>query len=119
MKVVELGLAHVGIGTYHLNVHADVSSVTRPQCYKTFYSQLNCMSTIFIMHINVKMPTIVGILTFISMMNASLDSMKAKKQKKSLFVNIFVFMSCCNSMLSRVEHKKGFITSLQDVLSLV
>ena len=34
---------------------------------------------IFTMLINVKMPTIVGILTFISMINTTLESLKARK----------------------------------------
>ena len=97
LKEVELWLTHVGFGTYPLNVHADVSSVTRPRGYKLFNSQLNCMSTIFIMHINVKMPTIVGILKFINMMNASLDNMKARK---FFIFQHFVFMSSCNFMIS-------------------
>ena len=37
------------------------------------------LSMKFIMLINVKMPTIVGILTFISMINTSSESMKARK----------------------------------------
>ena len=37
----------------------------------------------FIMFINVKMPTIVGILTFISMINITADSLKAR--------SIFIF----------------------------
>ena len=73
------GASTSGYWYYHLNVHADVSSVTRPRCSKTFYSQLNCMGTIFIMLINVKMPTI--------MMNASLNSMKARK--------FFIFQHFC------------------------
>ena len=43
------------------------------------------LSMKFIMLINVKMPTIVGILTFISMMNASSESLKAKKVNFSAF----------------------------------
>ena len=37
------------------------------------------LSTKFILLINVKMPTIVGILTFISMINTAYDSLKARK----------------------------------------
>ena len=50
---------------------------------------LSLSDVVFIMLINVKMPTIVGILTFISRIN-------------------FV--------LSRVEHEKGFITSGTGIL---
>ena len=39
---------------------------------------LNLNEDEFIMLINIKMPTIVGILTFISMINASSDSLKAR-----------------------------------------
>ena len=45
------------------------------------------LSRKFIMLINVKMPTIVGILTFISMINTPSESLKAKK------VFIFSFFS--------------------------
>ena len=37
------------------------------------------LSTKFILLINVKMPTIVGILTFISMINATSERLKARK----------------------------------------
>ena len=50
------------------------------------------LSTKFILLINVKMPTIVVILTFISMINTASEWLKAKK-KTSLFVVILVFMS--------------------------
>ena len=49
-----------------------------------FHAQLNIK---FIMLINVKMPTIVGILTFISMINTTNESLKARK---SLLLNISV-----------------------------
>ena len=55
----------------------------------------------FILFINVKMPTIVDILTFISMINTT-----SEKQETSLFVGILVFMSRRNFMLNRVEHQK-------------
>ena len=58
----------------------------------------------FIILINVKMPTIVGILTFISMINATSESLKAKKL---LFFSILMFMNCSNLMLSRGEHEKS------------
>ena len=44
-----------------------------PQGYKTF----SMLSTRFILLINVKMPTIVGILTFISMINITSERSKA------------------------------------------
>ena len=42
------------------------------------------------MPMNVKMPAIVGILTFISMINTTSESLKTKK---NLFFSILVFMS--------------------------
>ena len=52
------------------------------------------LSTKFIMLINVKMPTIVGILTFISMISWSpIQHLRDLKQETSLFVGIIVFMS--------------------------
>ena len=50
-----------------------------------FYSCSTQLSTKFIMFINVKMPTIVGILTFISMLNATSESLK---QKSSYFLAV-------------------------------
>ena len=48
------------------------------------------LSTKFILLINVKMPTIVSILTFISMINKHLRDLK---EETSLFVGILVFVS--------------------------
>ena len=48
------------------------------------------LSMKFILLINVKMPTIVGILTFISRINTTSESLKARK---SAFFSILVFMS--------------------------
>ena len=62
------------------------------------------LSKKFILLINVKMPTIVGILTFISMIDTTPERLKA-------FVSILVFMSSWNFVLSWVEHEKSFITS--------
>ena len=49
------------------------------------------------MLINVKMPTIVGIVTFISM---NIQHMRILNQEKSLFLTILVFMKDGNFMLS-------------------
>ena len=49
---------------------------------------INQLSTNSILLINVKMPTTVGILTFISMINTTFSRLKANK---SLFVGILVF----------------------------
>ena len=45
--------------------------------YKTFFSCSTQLNTKFILLINVKMPTIVGILTFISMINTASERLKA------------------------------------------
>ena len=49
----------------------------RPQGYNTFSPCSTQLSTKFILLINVKMPTIVGILTFISMINTTFERLKA------------------------------------------
>ena len=60
-----------------------------PEVIKLF-SYSTQLSMKFILLLNVKMPTIVGILTFISMINKHLRDLK---QEFSLFVGILVFMS--------------------------
>ena len=60
---------------------------SRPQGYKTFSCSTQ-LSMKFILLINVKMPTIVGILTFISMINTTYVRLK---QETSLFVGILGF----------------------------
>ena len=52
---------------------------TRPRGYKLFSCSTR-LSTKFILLINVKMPTIVGILTFISVKNATSKSLRARKR---------------------------------------
>ena len=52
------------------------STLVLPHGYKKFFI-FNQLSMKFIMLINVKMPTIVGILTFISMINTTSGSLKA------------------------------------------
>ena len=49
----------------------------RPRRYKTFLCSTQ-LSAKFILLINIKMPTIVGILTFISMINTTSERLKAK-----------------------------------------
>ena len=49
--------------------------------------------------INVKMPTIVGILTFISMINTTSERLKAKNFFM-VFVGILIFISSSNFELS-------------------
>ena len=72
-----------------------------------FFSCSTQLSMKFIILINVKMPTIVGILTFISMANTTSERLKAV-----LFFSLLVFISSCNFMLSIAEHEKMFITSV-------
>ena len=79
----------------------------RPEVIKLF-SYSTHLSTKIILLINVKMPTIVGILTFISMINTASERLK---QETSLFVGILVFKTSWNFVLSWVEHEKSFITS--------
>ena len=59
---------------------------TGPEVIKLFSCSTQ-RSTKFILLINVKMPTIVGILTFISRINTSSESLKAKK--------IYIFQHFC------------------------
>ena len=66
------------------------------------------LSMKFFLLINVKMPTIVGILTFISRKNSILG---LSEPKKAEFLNIFILTSILNFMLNSVEHEKSFITS--------
>ena len=58
-------------------------------------TQLRLKFTVLII---VKMPTIVGILTFMSMINTTSEGLKARKY---LFFVIFVFKSNCYFILSR------------------
>ena len=81
---------------------------SRPQGYKK-NSCSTQLSTKLILFINVKMPTIVGILTFISMIK--IQQLRDLKQETSLFVRILVFMSNWNFLFCWVEHEKYFITS--------
>ena len=65
----------------------------------------------FILLINVKMPTIVGILTFIRRINYRLGDSTLKFQ--SIWA-ILAFMRNSNFMLSYVEHEKSFKTLAPD-----
>ena len=61
----------------------------------------------FILLINIKMPTTVGILTFMSMINTTSASLKARTV---FIVSILISMSRWNLVLSCVGHEKSFIT---------
>ena len=90
--------------------HGSKQFESRPRGYKTFFLCSTQLSMKFIMLINVKMPTIVGILIFISRINTTSESLK-REQEKSLFFTILDFMSIWIFMLSWGEHEKSFITS--------
>ena len=64
---------------------------------------LNLTEHKFILSINVKMPTIVGILTLISRIDTTFESFKVKK---SLFFNHFHFYQ--QLKFHAVEHEKTF-----------
>ena len=66
------------------------------------------LSMEFILLINVKMPTIVDILTFISRINTTSEYFK---QENVLFFSILLSMSIWNFMLSWDEHEKSLINS--------
>ena len=63
------------------------------------------LSMEFILLINVKMPTTVGILTFVSRIN---DWLSQFKSEIPYFLSNLMFMSSLNFMLSLVEHEKKF-----------
>ena len=80
------------------------------------FSCLTQLSMQFIILISVKMPTIVGILTFISMIKTTSRSLKAIK---ILYFQHFYFTSILNFMLSWVVHELFFITLGPDYVILV
>ena len=61
---------------------------------------------------NVKMPTIVGILTFISRINTSSESLKARN---TYIFQRFSFYEQLKFYAQSSEHKKDFITSGPDL----
>ena len=73
----------------HLDHTAPWTRRTGPEVI-FFFSCSTQLSTKFILLINVKMPTIVGILTFISMINTTSEKLKAKY---FFIVGTLVFMS--------------------------
>ena len=66
-----------------------IAKLSVPECIK-FISCSTQLSMPCIMLVNVKMPTIVGILIFISKINTTSESIKAKFER-SLFFIIFSF----------------------------
>ena len=63
------------------------------------------------MLINVKMPTIVGILTFISLINITNESLKARK---AFVFQHFSFYEQLKFHAPLIEHEKSFLTSGSD-----
>ena len=88
-KIMKFYLTFLLFISYHI-----LSNFARPWDYQHSF-MLN--STVFIQLINVKMPTIVGILTFNSRIDTVYESLK---QEKYLYFNILVFISRSNLMLS-------------------
>ena len=62
----------------------------------------------FFLLINVKIPTIIGILTIMGRKNNILGYLSLKNAE---ILDIFILMSIWNFMLSWVEYEKFFITS--------
>ena len=89
-----------------------------PEIIKKLFSCSTQLSIKFILLINVKMPTIVGNLTFISRINTTSERLKAR----IFFIyGYFSFDEQLNfhAQLSRVEHKKCFITSSPGISQMI
>ena len=69
---------------------------TGPEVVKLFSCSTQLSLKMFLL-INVKMPTVVGILTFMSGKNSILGSSESKKAK---FLDIFILMCILNFMLN-------------------
>ena len=74
-----------------MNIHsyAPMNEISPGSQVIKLFSCSTQLSTKFILLINVKMPTIVGILTFISMINTTSERLTAR----NFFVSILVFIS--------------------------
>ena len=83
--------------------------MNRPRGYK-IVSCSTKLSTKFILLINVKMPTIVGILTFISMIDTTSERLKARNFFICQYFNFYEQLKF-RAQLS--EHETSFITSGQ------
>ena len=70
----------------------------------------------FFLLTNVKMPTIVDILTSMSRINNILG---LPGPEIAEFLDIFILISIYNFMLSRVEHGKSFITLGPDMIKIL
>ena len=79
-----------------------------PRIYKTFSCSTQ-LSTKFIMLINVKMPTIVGILTCISLIDTRSERLKAENFFSCGYLSFYEQLKF-RAQLSRVEYENFFIT---------
>ena len=73
----------------------------RSEGYKTFFSYSTQLSTKFILLINVKMPTIVGILTLISMINTTTERMKARNFSICRYLSIYEQLKFCAQLSTK------------------
>ena len=92
-----------------------VNSAPEPEVIKLFPS-LTQMSTKFILLINVEVPTLVGILTCISMMGTTSKRPKARNLFICLYFSFYEQLKF-RAQLSRAW-KKSFITSGPDLWSM-
>ena len=83
-----------------------ISVEIRPRGFKTFSCSTQPSMNIFLL-INIKMPTIVGILTFMRGENSILDLSEPKKADFLCFYTYEHLKISC----STVEHEKSFLIS--------
>ena len=84
-----------------------------PEVIKLF-SYSTQLSMKFFLLINVKMPTIVGILTFMNRKIAFEAYLSLKRMNFLIFLYLLAFKISCSA---EFEHEKSFITSRTDVLT--
>ena len=93
LKDLAINLSFAAVHAWHLSI--SINSHTRSQTTKRglevikLFSCSTQLSTKFILLVNVKMPTIVGILTFISMINTIYERFKAKNFFICWYFNFF------------------------------
>ena len=73
--------------TIGLHLHVGITE-NKAQGYKTFSFSIELSMELYML-MNVEMPSLVDILTFISMINTTIESLKARK----VFFSILLFMS--------------------------
>ena len=79
---------HMHYAIYHMHYARMLNPETRPRAY--IFSCSARLSMTFFLLINVKMPTVVGILTFMSRKNSILC---LSEPEKAEFLDIFILMS--------------------------